>query len=85
MSNRDLKIILARTKNVHRTSWSGKLDDALWDYFAIFKYPIGMSSYKFVFGYGNHLFYLWELKMINLNRQVTAKNHVNQLFELDEF
>nr|GEX80635.1 reverse transcriptase domain-containing protein [Tanacetum cinerariifolium] len=46
VSNRGLKRILERTVGENRTSWSDKLDDALWDFRTAYKTPIGCTPYK---------------------------------------
>ncbi|GJW30742.1 reverse transcriptase domain-containing protein [Tanacetum coccineum] len=46
--NRGLKRILERTVGENRTSWSDKLDDALWAFRTAFKTPIGCTPYKLV-------------------------------------
>ncbi|GJX52082.1 reverse transcriptase domain-containing protein [Tanacetum coccineum] len=55
VSNRDLKRILERTVGENRTSWSDKLDDALWAFRTAFKTPIGSTPYKLVYGKVCHL------------------------------
>ncbi|GJW54088.1 reverse transcriptase domain-containing protein [Tanacetum coccineum] len=51
VSNRVLKRILERTIGENRTSWSDKLDDALWAFRTAYKTPIGCTPYKLVYGY----------------------------------
>nr|GEZ10929.1 reverse transcriptase domain-containing protein [Tanacetum cinerariifolium] len=46
VSNRGLKRILERTVGENRTSWSDKLDDALWAFRTAYKTPIGCTPYK---------------------------------------
>nr|GFC61879.1 reverse transcriptase domain-containing protein [Tanacetum cinerariifolium] len=48
VSNRGLKQILERTVGENRTSWSDKLDDALWDFRTAFKTLIGCTPYKLI-------------------------------------
>ncbi|GKE57327.1 reverse transcriptase domain-containing protein [Tanacetum coccineum] len=55
VSNRGLKQILERTVGENRTSWSEKLDDALWAFRTAFKTPIECTPYKFVYGKACHL------------------------------
>nr|GEZ41847.1 reverse transcriptase domain-containing protein [Tanacetum cinerariifolium] len=55
VSNRGLKCILKRTVGENRTSWSDKLDDALWAFRTTYKTPIGCTPYKLVYGKACHL------------------------------
>ncbi|GJW25218.1 reverse transcriptase domain-containing protein [Tanacetum coccineum] len=55
VSNRGLKRILERTVGENRTSWSDKLDDALWTFRTAYKTPIGCTPYKLVYGKACHL------------------------------
>nr|GEZ61744.1 reverse transcriptase domain-containing protein [Tanacetum cinerariifolium] len=55
VSNRGLKRILERTVGENRTSWSDKLDDALWAFRTAFKTPIGCTPYKLVYEKSCHL------------------------------
>ncbi|GJU49760.1 reverse transcriptase domain-containing protein [Tanacetum coccineum] len=50
VSNRGLKRILERTVGENRTSWSDKLEDALWAFRTAYKTPIGCTPYKLVYG-----------------------------------
>nr|GEU79527.1 reverse transcriptase domain-containing protein [Tanacetum cinerariifolium] len=55
VSNRGLKCILERTVGENRTSWSKKLDDALWAFRTTFKTPSGCTPCKLVYGEACHL------------------------------
>ncbi|GJT18189.1 reverse transcriptase domain-containing protein [Tanacetum coccineum] len=55
VSNRGLKCILERSVGENRTSWSDKLDDALWAFCTAFKTPIGYTPYKLVYRKACHL------------------------------
>nr|GEV84065.1 reverse transcriptase domain-containing protein [Tanacetum cinerariifolium] len=46
VSNRGLKKTLERTVGENRTTWSDKLDDALWAFRTDFKTPIGCTPYN---------------------------------------
>nr|GEY80453.1 reverse transcriptase domain-containing protein [Tanacetum cinerariifolium] len=55
VSNRGLKRILERTVGENRSSWSDKLDDALWAFRTAYKIPIGCTPYKLVYEKACHL------------------------------
>nr|GEZ41096.1 reverse transcriptase domain-containing protein [Tanacetum cinerariifolium] len=55
VSNHGLKRILERMVGENRTSWSDKLDDALWAFRTAYKTPIGCTPYKLVYGKSCHL------------------------------
>nr|GEW78978.1 reverse transcriptase domain-containing protein [Tanacetum cinerariifolium] len=55
VTNRGLKRILERTVGENRTSWSDKLEDALWAFRTAFKTSIGCTPYRLVYGKACHL------------------------------
>lgn len=73
VSNREIKIILAKFVNANQIDWSRKLDDSLWAYCDTFKILIGVSPYQLVFIKACHLplelYYkaFWALKCLNLS------------------
>ncbi|GJS57015.1 reverse transcriptase domain-containing protein [Tanacetum coccineum] len=75
VSNRGLKRILERSIGENRTSWSDKLDDALWAFRTAYKTPIGCTPYKLVYGKACHLPIelehkaYWALKHTNFESQ----------------
>jgi len=54
-SNKQIKNILQKTVNEIRTLWKDQLLDALWAYWTAYKTPLGMSTYKLVYGKTCHL------------------------------
>ena len=90
ISNREIKRILEKTVSSSRKDWSSKLDDALWAYRTTFKTPIGMSSYKVVFGKPCHLPLeleykaMWVIKNLNFDFKITKEQRLLQLNELEE-
>nr|GEW08473.1 reverse transcriptase domain-containing protein [Tanacetum cinerariifolium] len=90
VSNRGLKRILERTIRENRTSWSVKLEDALWDFRTAYKAPIGCAPYKLVYGKSCHLPIelehkaYWALKHANFDLRTTGDHRKLQLNELNE-
>ncbi|GKD38146.1 reverse transcriptase domain-containing protein [Tanacetum coccineum] len=90
VSNRGLKRILERTVGENRTSWSDKLDDALWDFRTAFKTPIGCTPYKLVYRKACHLpielehKVYWALKHCNFDLKTAGDHRKFQMNELNE-
>nr|GEW42164.1 reverse transcriptase domain-containing protein [Tanacetum cinerariifolium] len=90
VSNRGLKRILERTVGENRTSWSDKLDDALWAFRTVYKTTIGCTPYKLVYGKSCHLPIelehraYWALKHVNFDLKTAGGHQKLQLNELSE-
>nr|GEZ91661.1 reverse transcriptase domain-containing protein [Tanacetum cinerariifolium] len=90
VSNRGLKRILERTVGENRTSWSDKLDDALWAFHTTFKTHIGCTPYKLVHEKASHLPIelehkaYWDLKHCNYDILTAGDHRKVQLNELNE-
>nr|GEW25839.1 reverse transcriptase domain-containing protein [Tanacetum cinerariifolium] len=90
VSNRGLKRILKRAVGENRTSWSDKLDDALWAFRTAYKTPIGCTPYKLVYGKACHLPIelehkaYWALKHANFDLKTTGDHRKIQINELNE-
>ncbi|GJU50300.1 reverse transcriptase domain-containing protein [Tanacetum coccineum] len=90
VSNRGLKRILERTIGENRTSWSDKLDDALWAFHTAFKTPIGCTPYKLVYEKACHLPIelehkaYWALKHCNFDLKTAGDHRKVQMNELNE-
>nr|GEY98139.1 reverse transcriptase domain-containing protein [Tanacetum cinerariifolium] len=88
VSNRGLKRILERMVGENRTSWSEKLDDALWAFRTAYKIPIGCTPYKLVYGKSCHLPIelehkaYWALKHVNFDLKTVRNHRKLQLNEL---
>nr|GFA66716.1 reverse transcriptase domain-containing protein [Tanacetum cinerariifolium] len=74
----------------NRTSWSDKLDDALWAFRIVYKTPIGCTPYKLVYGKSCHLLIelehraYWALKHVNFDLKTVGDHRKLQLNELSE-
>ncbi|XP_049346737.1 uncharacterized protein LOC125811273 [Solanum verrucosum] len=75
VSNKEIKVILAKTVNAQRTDWARKLDDALWAYQTALKTPIVELEHR----------ELWALKKLNLTWSETANLRLDQINEMDKF
>nr|GEZ24405.1 reverse transcriptase domain-containing protein [Tanacetum cinerariifolium] len=82
--------ILERIVGENRTSWSDKLDDALWAFRTAFKTPIGCTLYKLVYGKACHLLIELEHKAYSALKHciydllTTGDHRKVQLNELNE-
>nr|GFA96643.1 reverse transcriptase domain-containing protein [Tanacetum cinerariifolium] len=90
VTNRGLKRILERTVGENRTSWSDKLEDALWAFRTAFKTLIGCTPYHLVYGKACHLPLelehkaYWALKHANFDLKTAGDHRKLQLNELNE-
>ncbi|GKC47940.1 reverse transcriptase domain-containing protein [Tanacetum coccineum] len=90
VSNRGLKRILERTVGENCTSWSDKLDVALWAFHTAYKTPIGCTPYKLVYGKACHLPIelehkaYWALKHANFDLSTVSDHRKAQLNELNK-
>nr|GEY60158.1 transposon Ty3-I Gag-Pol polyprotein [Tanacetum cinerariifolium] len=72
--------VMQKAVGENRTSWSDKLDDALWALCTAYKTPIGCTPYKLVYGKACHLPVelehkaYWALKHVNFDLK-TAGDH----------
>nr|GEX26879.1 DNA-directed DNA polymerase [Tanacetum cinerariifolium] len=79
-----------RTVGENRTSWSDKLDDALWAFRTAYKTPIGCTPYKLVYGKSCHLLSelehraYWALKHVNFDLKTAGDHRKLQLNDLSE-
>nr|GEU52435.1 reverse transcriptase domain-containing protein [Tanacetum cinerariifolium] len=90
VSNRGLKRILERAVGENRTSWSDKLDDALWAFRTAYKTPIGCTPYKLAYGKACHLPVelehkaYWAFKYANFDLKTAGDHRKIQINELNE-
>nr|GEV39254.1 DNA-directed DNA polymerase [Tanacetum cinerariifolium] len=79
-----------RTVGENHTSWSDKLDDALWAFRTAYKTLIGCTPYKLVYGKSCHLLIelehraYWALKHVNFDLKIAGDHRKLQLNELSE-
>nr|GEY53664.1 reverse transcriptase domain-containing protein [Tanacetum cinerariifolium] len=77
-----------RTVGENRTSWSNRLDDALWAFRTAYKIPIRCTPYKLVYGKACHLPIelehkaYWALKHANSDLQTAGDHRKVQLNKL---
>jgi transposase InsO family protein len=89
-SNRQLKSILKKTIEKGGKDWSKKLDGTLWAYRTVFKTPIGMTPYQFVYGKACHLPVeleykaYWAIKEMSLDLDAAVVKRRSQISELEE-
>nr|GEV57186.1 reverse transcriptase domain-containing protein [Tanacetum cinerariifolium] len=90
ISQRDEMPQNKRKVGENRTSWSDKLDDALWAFHAAYKTPIGCTPYRLVYGKSCHLPIelehraYWALKHVNFNLKTAGDHRKLQLNKLSE-
>nr|GEW69057.1 reverse transcriptase domain-containing protein [Tanacetum cinerariifolium] len=90
VTNRGLKRNLERMIGENRSSWTDKLDDALWAFRTAFKTPIGCTPYRLVYGKSCHLPLelehkaYWALKHANFDLKTMGDHRKLQLNELHE-
>nr|GFA93225.1 reverse transcriptase domain-containing protein [Tanacetum cinerariifolium] len=90
VTNRGLKRILERTVGENRTSWSDKLEDALWAFRTAFKTSVGCTPYRLVYGKACHLPLefehkaYWALKHANFDLKTAGDHWKLQLNELNK-
>nr|GFD03116.1 reverse transcriptase domain-containing protein [Tanacetum cinerariifolium] len=90
VTNRRLKRIFERTVGENRTSWSDKLEDALWAFRTAYKTSIGCTPYRLVYGKACHLPLelehkaYWALKHANFDLKTEGDHRKLKLNELNE-
>nr|GEU94621.1 reverse transcriptase domain-containing protein [Tanacetum cinerariifolium] len=82
--------VMSKTVRENRTSWSEKLDDALWAFRTAYKTPIGCTPYKLVYRKSCHLpnelehKAYWALKHVYFDLKTVGDHRKLQLNELNE-
>jgi len=90
ISNREIKSILEKTVQPNQREWSIRLGDALWTCQTDYKSPIGMSSYRMIYGKACHLPMelehkaFWTIKQCNMDYDVVGIARKLQFQELEE-
>ena len=90
VSNREVKNILKKIICTDGRDWAAKLPDAPWAYRTAFKTPIGMSTFRLIYGKPCHLPIklehraYWAIKNLNLFLEKAGKERLLQLQELQE-
>ena len=88
--NREIKQILEKTVRPNGKDWSLQLTNTLWSYRTFFKIPIGIFSYRLVYGKACHLSIelehqaYWAIKKFNFNLQEAGSKRKLQLTEFEE-
>ncbi|KAK5843613.1 hypothetical protein PVK06_006071 [Gossypium arboreum] len=90
ISNREIKSILEKTVRSNRKDWSLRLNNALWAYRTVYRGPIGMTQYRFVFGKACHLPVelehkaYWAIRQCNMELEPARKSRKLDIQELEE-
>ncbi|RDY07073.1 pol, partial [Mucuna pruriens] len=88
--NGEIKKLLQKMENPSRNNWSCVLEDALWAHSTIYQTPLGMSTYRIVFGKACHLPVeiehraYWTIKKCNMVYDKAGQERKLQLQELEE-
>ncbi|KAA3469712.1 protein NYNRIN-like [Gossypium australe] len=89
--NREIQQILKKVVNSTNKDWSSRLDKALWAYRTAFKTPLGMSTFKLVYGKPFCLPIelerkaFWAIKKLDMDLINASNNRLLELNEMEEF